>query len=648
MNITLPQCGGMLRLLISLCLLSLTAGAASTYHVDTTNAAASDVNPGTALLPWKTLAKAGTAAGPGDLVITHPGVYDGLTNPISGTVANQVTYTGIRDVNGEYLTIIDPGRPMVSWVLASEGSNGVYKTTGLPAAIRELTVGAARQRMMFLYSPGDITELGISFVFTNSGISNGLQFLSLPANALLTNAVLQANGLIPIPIWDVLPGLFASTGSVCYVRFKNGEDPNTMDIRGLDANDEIIGGTEIHRAAVMLDTSSHTTWSNFWIRGSPSGIQMRNLANGHVVTSCKFTGCHVPIYVYTSSPPGGYRNSIVNNQINGNTFGWTNTGAWGSAEANENLLSGIRNMNYTFMKYLMGGGTNGGGGSDYFDGIFLFDSGNSNLITGNTISNSFGNGLQLRGNIVNPMSDIEVSSNTIVGFPSTAIVLYDGLRNVHIFENDIRDGNALMREKQPDDVGGETNYSVFIYRNRFWNPPLYGDQLYYYWDNATGSTYHGTNWNYQNSYKGGYRFLGLSGFFVDNGGLPNHHFLNDLASGFDLWLGGPPNGWQNAGMIGEFDYNMVLTNGLAIVQWRGAHCIQAAETNWVAADYSFSLSYGSRAIDAGLDIPTTYPFLPRDGTPRLGTAWDIGALEFVSGIERVVTGELRVGNLIMR
>jgi len=62
---------------------------------------------------------------------------------------------------------------------------------------------------------------------------------------------------------------------------------------------------------------------------------------------------------------------------------------------------------------------------------------------------------------------------------------------------------------------------------------------------------------------------------------------------------------------------------------------------------SYALQGNSRAIDAGLDLATVYPFLPQDATTKVGRAVDIGAREF--GITRKLsTVTLNVGTLIQR
>ena len=67
-----------------------TSARAQTYHVDREHPAASDSNPGTEQLPYRTILAAVTARkGPGITVLVHPGVYrEQISVPASGAVGN--------------------------------------------------------------------------------------------------------------------------------------------------------------------------------------------------------------------------------------------------------------------------------------------------------------------------------------------------------------------------------------------------------------------------------------------------------------------------------------------------------------------------------------------------------------------------------
>jgi len=84
-------------LILSLAVALPSAALARTYHVAQQHAQASDESPGTAEAPWKTLAKAADALGPGDTVVVHAGVYREQVKPRrSGTRWRPITYRAAR------------------------------------------------------------------------------------------------------------------------------------------------------------------------------------------------------------------------------------------------------------------------------------------------------------------------------------------------------------------------------------------------------------------------------------------------------------------------------------------------------------------------------------------------------------------------
>jgi parallel beta-helix repeat protein len=95
--------------------------AAQTYYVDGPNPGASDTNPGTEAAPWKTLARAGTAAElkPGDTVLVKSGVYrEHLDITVSGELGDPITFAaapaakvvikGSEIVKGPWTRVAEP------------------------------------------------------------------------------------------------------------------------------------------------------------------------------------------------------------------------------------------------------------------------------------------------------------------------------------------------------------------------------------------------------------------------------------------------------------------------------------------------------------------------------------------------------------
>jgi hypothetical protein len=84
---------------------------AAAYYVDGNNPLASDSNPGTESLPWRTIAKANTTLVAGDTVYIKGGTYSGITgsaiDPVNtGTRGNMITYSSY---NNEDVQIVGSG-----------------------------------------------------------------------------------------------------------------------------------------------------------------------------------------------------------------------------------------------------------------------------------------------------------------------------------------------------------------------------------------------------------------------------------------------------------------------------------------------------------------------------------------------------------
>ena len=85
---------------------------AGTYYVDTNSTKASDSNPGTAALPWKTISKAASAMVAGDTTLVSAGKYGGVVTVRSGSSGKPITFiangtvdTGSWTFSHDYITM---------------------------------------------------------------------------------------------------------------------------------------------------------------------------------------------------------------------------------------------------------------------------------------------------------------------------------------------------------------------------------------------------------------------------------------------------------------------------------------------------------------------------------------------------------------
>ena len=627
-------------LLISL-LLCVQAGAA-TYYVSTTNAAASDDNDGSSALPWLTIGKATATVAAGDTVIVKAGTYnEAVLMATSGTAGSPITFTGERDASGNWLTIVDAGTAMTNWYPAPEIGAGVYVQTNLSNPIVEMTVGASAQRVPFVYTMTNGTYVK-GYVYTAaSGVTNGYDLLNLASDAVVT----LAGGTNQISFWDGTGAIFCSTGTVCYLRFKNGDDPNTNSVRGLDDSGYGTSGTGRSKYAVGMNGKSYIVWSNFCVRGAPVGIYLWGTAHHNTIVSNRVTGCYAKVYLYN----GPYLNTVSGNAVSstfyggggGGTFGEADEdGAFGNVSGAYTYAQSLRANSYAISKYFMGQS------SSFDEGLFLYYAGSNNVIAWNAVSNCWGNGLNIWGNGTGThTASTDVYSNAIHNVSSAGVLLERGQYGTRIHDNLIYDCNLNFRAHQ---MGfSDTNRLVYIYRNRCWLPAGVGDQIFLHWTYSTGASNFPTFWWYHNDFLGGYQGFRNNGWAAANGGCTNFHLLNNLWCSNTFSVAGASTWFSDASMVKECDYNIANPALASAPAWFGAHTINTNTAEWQVGTTppSFALSATSLAINAGMNIPTTYPTLPQTSEPINGSAPDIGAYEWLGGYGAITS--LNVTNLII-
>lgn len=610
----------LVMLLCSCALAPSPQASAATLYVDTQNPSARDSNPGTQSQPWKTIQKAASTAAAGDTVIVKAGEYNEfVTNQVSGTAGNPITFTGVRGGNGAWLTIIDPSTPFTNgWVTAPEIGSGVYKQTNMAFTTRELTIN--NQRVGFVWTNGDMSgDINSAYTTTNT---TGFQFLALPSDATLTS---RFNGSAVVTFWDGVEALYCSTGSVTYLRLRDGSSPNGLNVRA--APNYVANPTDLVNPAVKIVDKSYLVWSNVLVRGAAGGFFIYN-ANSHhnTIESNYISGGQSQITV----GPHAHDNLIRNNEVTGNFYGYSDPGAWQNG-------STIRENLYLLSKFLMGQG------STFEYGIALIDCGASNVVSGNHVFKGLGSGIELWNYLYGytPQTNSLVFGNTIENQTSVGVMFSEGQVGTQFYDNHVSDCNLNMRFHHLD-VDVESNRLVYIYRNTYWLPNGVGDHVFMFADNNNGTTDQPTFWVYHNSFSGGAGAVSDNGYAVDNGGHTNIHFLNNVFSGMPYFntssIGLPF--WTNSAMMGLFDYNLVMPPAVTYPSatnpaWFGAHNIRRQTAEWVNnVAMTFQLT-DLLGLNAAIDVTkpfsiggTTYPALPVTAAQKVGSGWDMGALEY--------------------
>lgn len=604
------------------------SGNSATYYVATNGNNAAD---GSLATPWSNIWFAASTATAGDLVVIQDGEYnEWITNKNSGTAGNPITFTGSRSPSGDWLTIIDPSTPFTNgWVAATEVGTGVWKQTNMPFATRELSIN--HKRLASVYTNGYLPNVSQAYI---SGFTNGTDFLLLPTDGTATPP-----GSGTFPWWDGIEAIYCSTGNLCYLRLRDGSDPNGLNIR-CSPNDNTRVGEDLIRPAVTFNSKSYIVYSNLLIRGAFCDFFLEN-SSQNVIISNYLSGGFSKVTLYS----GTDGNTVAYNEMTADYYGTTNIGAW---EHGTNAVDYMKENLFLVSKYVMCPD------SICFDmPINISHSGNSNLCYGNHIFKGLGTGIAINGISTIVPTNTYCYSNRIENIPDAAFRLAEWQVNTRVYDNDLSDCDISFRPHHIN-TSGEQQRSVYVYRNRIRQPDGLGEQMYIHFVSGSPASFFPTFWFYHNSFQGGGVVIVPSGDVTTAGGITNFHWVNNVFSG-SQWLGGYGYGdgfLTNAFMVGTFDYNLVTPPWPASQKpaWFGANNVTNLTSVWTnTVGMSFALPTGCPAIGAAVDVTQTftaggasYPALPADPTEKIGLTWDMGALE--SGrLGKITT--IRVGTL---
>ena len=630
------------------CLLLLLSGlnlSAATYYVATNGNNAADGSSGT---PWLTIGKAITNAAAGDTVSIGPGEYsEWLTNITSGTADNPITFTGTRS-GATWQTVLNPSTIVSNgWVAAPEIGSGVYKQTNMSFTTRELTI--TNSRVAFAYAIGDMASAINGGFATNWQTGAGAPLATPTTGAILlataTDVTVAVNGSDGprIDFWSSVGAMYCSTGSICYLRLRDGTDPNGLLIRCAPNTGASADSTSIINPVVKLNGQSYLVYSNLMLRGAFAGFYIAG-GNHNTIESNYLSGG----YSRVSLDGGAYQNTISNNEIVNDYYGFKNPGAWD----NDTSANGSQRASlYSIAKYLMGKS------SSHDDAVKLLNAGNSNTITGNYFHSGLGVGVAINGDVTAPTYATEISSNTISQMPSIGILLSEGHTETKIFRNHLSDCNLNVRPHHWD-TGNETNRVIYFYRNTAWLPDNIGDHFYFHFGANDGNPYWPFLWAYHNSFSGGKGLITASSYAPDQNGLSNVFFINNITSS-NLYYSADFQDWTNGTV--RFDFNYVTApfpnypSNTPIAPWFGANNITNTTALWVNAyGMSYTLPSNSAARDSGVDLTaaftlygSSWPALPVSADTRSGAAWDMGAIEFFGNVANVgtlnINGTLTIG-----
>jgi hypothetical protein len=293
----------------------------------------------------------------------------------------------------------------------------------------------------------------------------------------------------------------------------------------------------------------------------------------------------------------------------------------------------------------------GGEESTSYDDRVYLNNGDSNVLAFNVITNTAGVGIRISKTTHPPFVGTKILSNTVTHVSSVAILVTRRHSETEIGFNRLsNNGDSNIRFHQLNYSADETNLVVYVHHNQCWQPEGLAVQMLLSPSSATTGRPKPQFYVYNNSFAGGF-----AGMTEDADSLwtaellTNSVFANNIFSGMKYYFSSDST-WNTTDWIGTFDYNLVTAPyptypNTTFPPWFGANNLK---TNlvWANAEgMSFDLTNGCSGIDAGLNVPGSFPSWPWSAR-RAGVAWDMGAVEF--GTTRIMNANtVRAGTVLL-
>jgi hypothetical protein len=294
----------------------------------------SDTNVGTTpATAMRTIQKAHDKASCGNLILVLPGRYFQRTKLTKRcTSGAPLTIQGVRGSGGTFDTKVEGTDATSGWTSASPQCTGCYRMENSVVGYtpRALTVLPQRLAVMRLLD----SHMNGRACF-NCADATGLQTLSRSASNVWTNAL----GFTSLFFWDGWEALWGTTGGFTYLRFRNGENPNTMNVRVAPSG-----------ATFLFSGSSNVIVRYMEIGGGQSAVQFASAATNNTVTDNDLRNGENRVVVDGAGVNG---NRILNNTIDprwiGTTAGYAATvylpGDWNDNSYPRRVASSIYSVN---------------------------------------------------------------------------------------------------------------------------------------------------------------------------------------------------------------------------------------------------------------------------------------------------------------
>lgn len=432
------------------------AADAATYYVATTG---NDTSPGTEMQPWRTIQRAANRVQPGDRVLVQPGVYyERVVMKTSGSSNAPIVFEGTRGAGGELLSVIDGGDRVTATWAPAPNMPLVYRAQ-LPYEPYAMTLDGPQ----CVSNPDDCSKtvwrIGSDAMYQRQTFATGQSNAAMAGWAALTRApdaeLIPYIAKTPVKYWDGIEALFGYHDGYTYLRFRNGDNPNSKPLR-------ISPGPLCQYClptvgAVTLDGATYITVSHLRIRGARNGVLLERGASHNTIEHNQISGGQVRVRLDSAAAANTVRFNVLRSN---HASGWL-PGARTESLAYAPYARVVNWNLYAVNKFTVGDG------AEDDRGVFLWKSGPGNLVHNNEILEG-ATGIAL----LEQAPQTQVYKNSIHNMHSQGMLMGQGMQGVEIYENLLYDNGINLRVQELD----FNNEEIYIYRNRFWNP--YGQQIF--------------------------------------------------------------------------------------------------------------------------------------------------------------------------
>lgn len=459
---------------------------------------------------------------------THEGYFDSRESDI--------VIIGQTDRNGTPLATLVPPAVSITWSEAFDVGPNVYKTNDIPDADVLSFDGN------YIFKIGshelDVDDWGWDWLAS-----------SIPWNISATGSG-DRPLVAEIDLWSLCYSVWGRTsGGTSYIRFKDGRDPNDVDIRV--GEDGLLDNSGIQ---IYYTGPDNTEVYDLNIQGYEHGVLVRGGCDSTKVDRCVFKSCMQNVTVYA----GPTNSTVSNNDITLNLHGAHNQMGWGNLTTTE---AAYAEALYELFKYVTFTS------SSTQRGIDLVNPGAGTVIEGNTIYQVLG-GVNCGWTTGSSITDQTIRDNSLSGMSSLGIYFNRGINDSRVHGNSIVECNSNIRI---GDLQDDREIELFFFDNTLDNPAGGGQHIKPHWvAGETPPTASVDIFVYHNSFSGGTYGIQYASLGDPYDGLLGWHFLNNVFSpGSETWIS-----VIGDDLVGTFDYNWV----------GGSNADQNEPENWWGAN----------------------------------------------------------------